>query len=175
MSTQGVRCMFASSSYWLVRRMRRHRHRAIGVVDAALRLCRRANRVISRPFPRYSLILRPRPEACATTHFFRLLSDTMHSTSSNRQFVHGAPCSTTLQRTLRARQHWHAFDALRLTLFAGRIPGFNPAASALRFGTVVCAVIDSAGEPDDSDRLSISIEPISTVARICNFFVRTRD
>ena len=39
----------------------------------------------------------------------------MQGTSSNRQFVHGAPCSTTLQRTLRARQHWHAFGARRLT------------------------------------------------------------
>lgn len=39
------------------------------------------------------------------TNFFRLLSDTMHSTSSSLQFVQGAPCSVTLHRTLRARQH----------------------------------------------------------------------
>ena len=40
---------------------------------------------------------------------------TMHSTSSSLQLVHGAPCSTTLHRTFRARQHWHAFDARRFT------------------------------------------------------------
>lgn len=39
----------------------------------------------------------------------------MHSTSSNLQLVHGAPCSTTLHRTFRARQHWQAFDARRFT------------------------------------------------------------
>jgi len=39
----------------------------------------------------------------------------IHSTSSNRQFVHGAPCSTTLHLTFLARQHWQAFEALRLT------------------------------------------------------------
>lgn len=39
------------------------------------------------------------------TNFLRLLSDTMHSTSSSLQFVHGAPCSVTLHLTLRDRQH----------------------------------------------------------------------
>jgi hypothetical protein len=39
------------------------------------------------------------------THFLRLLSVTIHSTSSRRQFVHGAPCSTTLHLTFRALQH----------------------------------------------------------------------
>lgn len=39
------------------------------------------------------------------THFLRLLSVMIHSTSSSLQLVHGAPCSTTLQRTFRARQH----------------------------------------------------------------------
>lgn len=41
----------------------------------------------------------------AQDYRFLLLSVTMHSTSSRRQFVHGAPCSTTLQRTLRDLQH----------------------------------------------------------------------
>lgn len=49
------------------------------------------------------------------THFLRLLSVMMHSTSSNLQLVHGAPCSTTLHRTFRARQHWQALDARRFT------------------------------------------------------------
>lgn len=49
------------------------------------------------------------------TYFRRLLSVTIHSTSSNLQFVQGAPCSTTLHRTFRARQHWQAFEARRLT------------------------------------------------------------
>jgi hypothetical protein len=39
------------------------------------------------------------------THFLRLLSVTMHSTSSSLQLVQGAPCSTTLHRTFLARQH----------------------------------------------------------------------
>ena len=42
-------------------------------------------------------------------------SDTMHSTSSRRQFVHGVPFSTTLQRTLRDLQHWQALAALLFT------------------------------------------------------------
>jgi hypothetical protein len=49
--------------------------------------------------------------------------------------VHGGPCSTTLQRTLRARQLWQAFDALRLTALAGRVPlEFRPASAAVRLG-----------------------------------------
>lgn len=61
------------------------------------------------------------------THFLRLLSVMIHSTSSNLQLVQGAPCSTTLHLTLRARQHWQAFDALR---FTGRkfVPEVFPAA-----------------------------------------------
>lgn len=59
--------------------------------------------------------------------FLRLLSVMIHSTSSNLQLVQGAPCSTTLHLTLRARQHWQAFDALR---FTGRkfVPEVFPAA-----------------------------------------------
>jgi hypothetical protein len=49
------------------------------------------------------------------TDFLRLLSETMQSTSSSLQFVQGAPCSVTLHRTLRARQHWQALDARRFT------------------------------------------------------------
>lgn len=55
----------------------------------------------------------------------------MQGTSSKRQFVHGAPCSTTLQRTFRARQHWHAFEARRLT---GRLEAVVLEPSALRLG-----------------------------------------
>lgn len=65
-------------------------------------------------FPRDD-VNRAQEDEASDTHFLRLLSVTMHSTSSKRQFVHGAPCSTTLQRTFRARQHWQAFDALLLT------------------------------------------------------------
>jgi hypothetical protein len=49
------------------------------------------------------------------TYFLRLLSVTTHSTSSSRQFVHGAPCSTTLHLTFRALQHAQALLALRFT------------------------------------------------------------
>lgn len=38
----------------------------------------------------------------------------MHGIAPDVQFEHGAPCSTTSQRTFRARQTWHAFKALRL-------------------------------------------------------------
>lgn len=55
----------------------------------------------------------------------RLPSVTRHSTSSSLQLVHGMPLSTTSQRTLRERQQWHAFDALRFTL---RPPDDIPAA-----------------------------------------------
>lgn len=69
----------------------------------------------------------------ADTYFLRLLSDTIHSTSSSLQLVHGGPCSTTLQRTLRERQHWQALEALLLTLFVGRTPlAFKPASAAVR-------------------------------------------
>lgn len=68
----------------------------------------------------------------AMTNFLRLLSETMHSTSSSRQFVQGAPCSTTLQRTFRERQHWQALEALLLTLLGGRMP-LRPASDAVRF------------------------------------------
>ena len=67
------------------------------------------------------------------THFFLLLSDTMHSTSSSLQFVQGAPCSVTLHRTFRARQHWHAFEALLFTERPVVVPS-NPAWVALRLG-----------------------------------------
>jgi hypothetical protein len=64
----------------------------------------------------------------------RLLSVTMHSTSSSLQLVHGAPCSTTLQRTLRALQHWHAFDARLLTgLSRLLVLLLSPAAVDVRF------------------------------------------
>ena len=88
------------------------------------------------------------------THFLRLLSETMHSTSSSRQFVQGAPCSTTLQRTFLERQHWHALEALLLTLLGGRMP-LSPASEAVRFAVEECTWIVSAGGDDDdeSDRL----------------------
>lgn len=69
------------------------------------------------------------------TYFLLRLSVTMQGTSSKRQFVHGAPCSTTLQRTFRARQHWHAFEARRLT---GRLEAVVLEASALRLGDGGC-------------------------------------
>lgn len=92
------------------------------------------------------------------THFFRLLSDTMHSTSSSLQFVQGAPCSTTLQRTLRERQHWQAFDALLLTLFGGRVPfDLRPASEAVRFEVCECTwIVSAGGEDDESVRLPSS-------------------
>lgn len=65
--------------------------------------------------------------------FLRLLSVTTHSTWSNRQFVQGEPFSTTSQRTLRARQQQHAFEARLLT---GRVLPDMPAVEALRFAWV---------------------------------------
>lgn len=73
------------------------------------------------------------------THFLLLLSVTTHSTSSRRQFVHGEPFSTTSQRTLRARQQWHAFEARR---FTGLLLPEIPAAPALRLGAEGCDVED---------------------------------
>ena len=67
------------------------------------------------------------------TDFFLLLSETMHSTSSSLQLVQGAPCSVTLHRTFRARQHWHAFEALLFTERPDGCPSI-PAWAALRFG-----------------------------------------
>jgi hypothetical protein len=64
------------------------------------------------------------------TNFLLLLSVTMHSTWSSRQFVQGEPFSTTSQRTFRARQQQHALDARR---FTGRALAERPAVEALRF------------------------------------------
>lgn len=86
------------------------------------------------------------PHCERQAYLLRLLSETMHSTSSSLQLVHGAPCSTTLHRTLRARQHWQAFEALRLTLFAGRAPAFNPASVALLLAELMGASEDAGGE-----------------------------
>lgn len=82
-------------------------------------------------------------------HFFRLLSDTMHSTSSNLQLVHGI-CSTTLQRTLRVRQHWQALDARLLTLlfFLGPLEG-RPASVDLRFNCRPASIGSSMEEVSD--------------------------
>lgn len=83
------------------------------------------------------------------TDFFRLLSDTMHSTSSSRQFVQGAPCSVTLQRTLRALQHWQALDALLLTDLPVPWPSM-PAADAFRLAAgCVSGLSDSEAEHSD--------------------------
>lgn len=84
----------------------------------------------------------------AIAYFLRRDSDTMHSTSSRRQLVQGAPCSVTLQRTLRARQHWHALEALRLTARVGPFPS-SPAAEAFRFAA--CVSRTSAGGVDSSE------------------------
>ena len=65
------------------------------------------------------------------TNLFRLLSVIMQSTWSRRQLVQGAPCSTTLQRTFRDRQHWQALLARR---FTGRCTFCSmPAIEAVRF------------------------------------------
>ena len=85
------------------------------------------------------------------TDFFLRLSDTMHSTSSNRQLVHGAPCSVTLHRTLRARQHWQALDALLLTDRPVVFPSI-PAWAALRLSG--CISLWSESEAEDSDDMA---------------------
>jgi hypothetical protein len=86
----------------------------------------------------------------------RFPSVTTHSTSSNLQFVHGMPLSTTslrpsvshhsrrciwlsqlaqegraYQRTLRPRQQWQALEALRFTVLP---PADKPAAEDFLFG-----------------------------------------
>lgn len=101
------------------------------------------------------------------TYFLRLLSETMHSTSSNLQFVQGAPCSTTLQRTLRERQHWQAFDALLLTLLGGRLPfDLRPASEAVRFEIWECKwIVSAGGEEDESEKLP-SIESIVAIVLV---------
>jgi hypothetical protein len=67
------------------------------------------------------------------TNFLRLLSETMHSTSSSLQLVQGL-CSTTLQRTLRALHDWQAFEARLLTLLWALAPvAGRPASLAFRF------------------------------------------
>lgn len=72
----------------------------------------------------------------------------MHSTSSSLQLVQGAPCSTTLHRTFRARQHWHAFEALRLTALAGLTPLlFSPASVAVLLVALLWESNGVSGEP----------------------------
>lgn len=77
----------------------------------------------------------------------------MHSTWSRRQFVQGAPCSTTLQRTLRDLQHWQALDARRLTGRCGRWS--RPDAAAERFlpaAAVAADVFDAAADEVEATR-----------------------
>jgi hypothetical protein len=74
----------------------------------------------------------------------------MQSTSSSRQFVHGAPCSVTLQRTFRARQHWQAFDARLLTGLGGAAPS-KPAVEAFLFWTGDADCIWGDMEPSSSE------------------------
>lgn len=106
------------------------------------------------------------PDELHLAYFFRLLSETTHSTSSSLQLVHGAPCSTTLQRTFLALQHWQAFEALRLTLFVGRVPfAFRPASPADLFwedalGICGSGVAESDGVDDSDMAASIPIEPM---------------
>lgn len=73
--------------------------------------------------------------------------------------MHGAPCSTTLHRTFLALQHWHALDALRFTLFAGRTPLLRPASVALRFA-VVCPSAVAGGEPAEDGLVCSLVESI---------------
>lgn len=81
-------------------------------------------------FAFFAFLANETPYLCSVgTNFLRLLSVTIHSTSSNRQFVQGEPFSTTSQRTLRARQQQQALDA---RLFTGRDVPDNPAAAAFR-------------------------------------------
>lgn len=75
------------------------------------------------------------PAVC--TNFLLLLSVTTHSTWSSRQFVQGEPFSTTSQRTFRARQQQHAFEA---RLFTGRAAPGKPAVEALRLFCVSVSV-----------------------------------
>lgn len=81
-------------------------------------------------------------------NLFLLLSVTTHSISSSLQFVHGAPCSTTLHRTLRARQHWQAFDALLFTDLL--CPASPKAVDTFLFAALASAVMASG----------LTVEPI---------------
>ena len=72
----------------------------------------------------------------------------MHSTSSSLQFVHGAPCSVTLHLTFLARQHWHAFEALRLTDLPLLWPSMPTWAAFRLDGCISCA---SEREAEHSD------------------------
>lgn len=89
------------------------------------------------------------------TDFLRRLSETTHSTSSSLQFVQGAPCSVTLQRTLRALQHWHAFDALLLTARPCCALPSRPAWDAFLFIVEFFPTSTGWGESGDCSRLSV--------------------
>lgn len=90
------------------------------------------------------------------TDFFLLLSDTMHSTSSSLQLVHGAPCSVTLHLTLRERQHWHALEALLLTERPWGFPfPSRPAWVALRLGGCGTSWWWSDGDVEYSDMATL--------------------
>lgn len=86
----------------------------------------------------------------ARAYRLRLLSVTTHSTSSRRQFVQGAPCSTTLQRTLRARQDWQAFEARLLT---ARWWAALSLGSAFRLSEVASPASDEAAGDEGVDMM----------------------
>lgn len=89
---------------------------------------------VDRMLPKNGLMTWTDPKGKKYKPYLRLLlSVTIHGTSSSLQFVHGAPCSTTLQRTFRALQHWQALEARLLTGRPFELT-LRPAESALRFG-----------------------------------------
>ena len=73
----------------------------------------------------------------------------IHSTSSKRQFVQGAPCSTTLHLTFRARQHWQAFEA-RLLIARKLDACVFPAAVLLLFIPITVVASGEDVQLDDS-------------------------
>lgn len=80
------------------------------------------------------------------TYFLCLVSGTVHGIAPDLQFEHGAPCSTTSQRTFRDRHIWHAFKALRLI---GCPFALRPNFLAFRFevgGAAICATLSSPAE-----------------------------
>jgi hypothetical protein len=100
------------------------------------------------------------------THFLRLLSVTMHSTSSKRQFVHGAPCSTTLHLTFRALQHWQALEARRFT-------GLPLADVEVPLAVLVGSLGSGVAEPR-SERLGEKLSSAMAVVKSLSLFMSAK-
>lgn len=111
-------------------------------------------------------------ESFLETYFLCLVSGTVHGIAPDLQFEHGAPCSTTSQRTFRDRHTWHAFAALR---FIGCPFALRPNLLAFRFevgGVAIWVALSGPAEIMSAGMICRGIIIISDVEGNCPSLIR---